>query len=49
MVVEVRHSQDMLAGIEAGVQLFTDAICARCSTIREAIGDQGYFTRAVMK
>src|ERR1700722_12529574 len=38
MVVEVRHSQDALDGIEAGVQVFVDAVCAMLDDSR---GDWG--------
>jgi hypothetical protein len=38
MVVEVRHSQDELAGIESNVTVYTDAVCALLDDSR---GDWG--------
>ena len=38
VIVEVRHSQDTLDGIEASVQLFVDAVCALLDDSR---GDWG--------
>jgi hypothetical protein len=44
MVVEVRHSQDTLDGIEASVQMFVDAVCAMLDDSRGDWGSGAFYS-----
>jgi hypothetical protein len=44
VVVEVRHSQDTLDGIEAGVQVFVDAVCAMLDDSRGDWGSGAFYS-----
>jgi hypothetical protein len=44
MVVEVRHSQDRLETIEAGLQVYVDAICALLDDSRGDWGGGSFYT-----
>jgi hypothetical protein len=44
MVVEVRHSQDLLETIETNVQVYVDAVCALLDDSRGDWGGGSYYT-----
>jgi hypothetical protein len=44
VVIEVRHSQDRLDGIEAGLQLYVDAVCALLDDSRGDWGGGSQYT-----
>ena len=43
MVVEVRHSQDKVDGIEINTQVYVDAVCALLDDSRGDWGDGGFY------
>jgi hypothetical protein len=44
LVVEVRHSQDRLDGLEANTQVYADAVCAMLDDCRGDWGDGAFYT-----
>jgi hypothetical protein len=44
LVVEVRHSQDTLAGIESSVEVYVDAVCALLDDSRGDWGSGSFYT-----
>ena len=44
LVVEVRHSQDRLSGLEQHLQVYVDAVCALLDDSRGGWGDGAFYT-----